>query len=101
MNETVVKLEGKKSKIWRKKTSKEIETLENTLHEAKSELQGHTEEANTRVKVSGAGQGRLCGVRATNVELKPWMRGETEGDLPDISILSLTPQGWQALTHLP
>lgn len=76
MNKTAIKPEGKKSKLWRKKIGKEIETLENTLHGAKSELQGQTEEAN-RVNGSGTGQDRLCGVKATNVELKLWMCGDT------------------------
>ena len=53
------------------KIGKEIEPLENTLHGAKSELQGQTEEAN-RVNVSGTGQSRLCGVKASNMELRLW-----------------------------
>lgn len=51
---------GKNLNYGGKKIGKEIETLESTLHGAKSELQGQTEEAN-REKGSGTGQGRLCG----------------------------------------
>lgn len=72
MNQTVIKLEGEK-------IGKEIERLENTLHGANSKLQGQTAEANNRVKVSGAGQGGPWGVKATNVELMPWMCGEIWG----------------------
>ena len=76
MNKIAIKPEEKNLNYGGKKIGKEIETLENTLHGAKSELQGQTEEAN-RVNGSGTDQGRLCGVKATNVELKLWMCGDT------------------------
>lgn len=68
-----------------KKIGKEIEPLENTLHGAKSELQGQTEEAN-RVNISGTGQSRY-------VESKPltWSWSSRCVGRPQVSSLHFRP----------